>query len=480
MLTSINLSCKAQNLTVIATALFGWMLFLTACNPTKNTSSTPVKSIDLTVNLTDTVKALDSLRLYVWKGIQVEEVMVNPLSKGQEGYSTTFKMGETPHGMYYVGTGISDLKPVLLGTEKEVVLEGSSSNIAQLGIHKSPLNKEYEQLITRLRANNERTVALMAESDAYKNDPDKQKEILVKMEQEDKKDRALLDSLRKAGSELARIMAFNAFQSYENNKTANQTKGDYFAKAFFEHVDFTDTVYVLLPFYYENVKNYSTALTSLQLTHLQQAAALDSLVGQLPEGSPLHKPTIVAAMFGMMNKNNKLFLEYGKDYLEKYEGEYAMLDKFIKQQIATLKGPAGTGEVAAEIKGKTPEGKDLSLSSLRGKYILIDFWASWCGPCRRENPNVVRMYQEYKDKGFDILSVSLDNNKDRWVQAIQQDNMTWHHISDLKGWASELSKPYGVRGIPYTVLVDPEGKILATRLRGPSLEAKLKEIFANK
>ena len=151
-----------------------------------------------------------------------------------------------------------------------------------------------------------------------------------------------------------------------------------------------------------------------------------------------------------------------------------------KQQVARRKGPAGSGEVAAEIKGLTPEGKGLSLTSLRGKYILIDFWASWCGPCRRENPNVVRMYQEYKDKGFDILSVSLDNNKDRWVQAIKQDKMTWHHISDLKGWSSELSKPYGVRGIPYTVLVDPEGKIMATRLRGPALESKLKEIFANK
>ncbi|MGH1335334.1 MAG: TlpA family protein disulfide reductase [Aureispira sp.] len=466
MRTSIILSCIV--------ALFA------ACNSTKNTGSAPVKSIDLTVNLGDTIKDLDSLRLFVWRGIQVEEVLVNALSKSDKGYTTTFKMGEMAHGMYYVGTGMSDLKPVLLGTEATLVLEGSSSNIAQLTIQKSPLNKEYEQMIARLRAGNERFGTLMAEYDSYKGDAAKQKEVVAKLGEEDQKDMDLLDSLRKAGSELARIMAFNAFKSYENNGVAGQSKGDYFAKTFFDEVDFTDTTYALLPFYYENVKNYSTTLTALQLNHAQQTAALDSLMRSLPEGSPLHKPTIVAAMFGMMNRNNKLFLSYGEKYLKEYEKEYPMLDKFIKQQVTRLKGPAGSGEVAAEIKGLTPEGKELSLTSLRGKYILIDFWASWCGPCRRENPNVVRMYKEYKDKGFDILSVSLDNNKDRWVQAIKQDNMTWHHISDLKGWASELSKPYGVRGIPYTVLVDPEGKILGTRLRGPALEAKLKEIFANK
>lgn len=460
--------------------LFGAILLLIACNSTKKTGNALVKSIDLTVNLTDTAKQLDSLKLYVWQGIQVQEVLVNALTKNQEGYTTTFKMEQMPRGMYYVGTGISDLRPLLLGTEAEIVLEGSSSNIAKLAVKKSALNKEYEQFIARLRSDNERFVALMSEYDANKGNAAKQKEIVAQLAKEDQNDLDLLDSLRKAGSELARIMAFNAFQSFENNGAAGQSKGDYFSKAFFKEVDFTDTNYVLLPFYYENVKNYSSALPALQLNEQQQTAALDSLFAKLPEGSPLHQPTLVAAMFGMMNRNNKLFLKYGKEYLAKYDGTNAMLDKFVKEQVARFKGPAGSGELAAEIKGKTPEGKDLSLSSLRGKYILIDFWASWCGPCRRENPNVVRMYQEYKDKGFDILSVSLDNNKDRWVQAIKQDKMTWHHVSDLKGWASELSKPYGVRGIPYTVLVDPEGRILATRLRGPSLEAKLKEIFANK
>ena len=114
---------------------------------------------------------------------------------------------------------------------------------------------------------------------------------------------------------------------------------------------------------------------------------------------------------------------------------------------------------------------------MRGKVVLIDFWASWCGPCRKENPNVVNVYKKYKDQGFDILSVSLDSNKDRWMSAIEKDNMTWAHVSDLKGWKNEVAKTYGISSIPATILLDKEGKIIARNLRGPALEAKLKQVF---
>jgi peroxiredoxin len=135
------------------------------------------------------------------------------------------------------------------------------------------------------------------------------------------------------------------------------------------------------------------------------------------------------------------------------------------------------GETAPEITLPTPEGNELSLSDLRGKVVLIDFWASWCKPCRAENPNVVRVYNQYKDQGFEILGVSLDRSKEAWVQAIQQDNLTWKHVSDLQFWNSEAAQVYGVSSIPYTVLVDQEGNVIAERLRGGGLEAKLAEVF---
>ncbi len=136
-----------------------------------------------------------------------------------------------------------------------------------------------------------------------------------------------------------------------------------------------------------------------------------------------------------------------------------------------------TGQVAPDFTQPTPEGENLSLSDLRGKVVLVDFWASWCKPCRRENPNVVRVYDKYKDKGFEILGVSLDAKREAWLGAIEQDQLGWMHVSDLEFWNNAAAQTYGVRGIPYTVLVDTEGKIIAQNLRGPSLEAKLAEIF---
>ncbi|WP_109829918.1 TlpA disulfide reductase family protein [Reichenbachiella versicolor] len=135
------------------------------------------------------------------------------------------------------------------------------------------------------------------------------------------------------------------------------------------------------------------------------------------------------------------------------------------------------GADAPEIDLPTPSGENLKLSSFKGKYVLIDFWAAWCGPCRRENPNVVKMYQEYHDKGFEILSVSLDRSKDKWVEAIAQDGLIWNHVSDLLYFNSKAAQTYQINAIPATYLIGPDGKIVAKNLRGVSLEAKLKEIF---
>lgn len=136
------------------------------------------------------------------------------------------------------------------------------------------------------------------------------------------------------------------------------------------------------------------------------------------------------------------------------------------------------GMEAPNIEMADPEGNVRSLSDLRGKVVMIDFWASWCGPCRRENPNVVAAYNRYNDKGFEIFSVSLDSDKNKWLKAIQQDGLLWpNHVSDLKGWQNAASQKYGVSSIPHTILVGRDGKIIATHLRGAALEQKLAELF---
>ncbi|GIV38578.1 MAG: thiol:disulfide interchange protein [Thermonema sp.] len=135
------------------------------------------------------------------------------------------------------------------------------------------------------------------------------------------------------------------------------------------------------------------------------------------------------------------------------------------------------GSMAPDFSLPQADGTPFSLSKLRGKYVLVDFWASWCGPCRKENPQVVALYNKYKDKGFEILGVSLDEDKEAWLKAIEKDRLTWIHVSDLKGWQNEAARLYNVNAIPMTYLIDPDGVIIAKGLRGPALEAKLQELL---
>ncbi|HVY75084.1 MAG TPA: TlpA disulfide reductase family protein, partial [Puia sp.] len=135
------------------------------------------------------------------------------------------------------------------------------------------------------------------------------------------------------------------------------------------------------------------------------------------------------------------------------------------------------GQPAPLFTANNTEGKPVSLSSFKGKYLLIDFWASWCGPCRRENPNVVKAYLQYHPKGFDILGVSLDDSKPDWLAAIKKDGLDWAQVSDLKGWQNEVAVQYGIQGIPMNYLLDPEGKIIAKGLRGDELAKKLRELL---
>ena len=175
-----------------------------------------------------------------------------------------------------------------------------------------------------------------------------------------------------------------------------------------------------------------------------------------------------------INQHPELYREVTTALSESHPGN-AVVENYNSRFRDALFLPLG--DEAPEIALPDTEGNISKLSALRGKYVLIDFWAAWCGPCRREAPNLVRVYNKYKDKGFEIYGVSLDRDKNSWLGAIESDNLDWVHVSDLKYWQSEVVGLYGFSGIPYTVLIDREGKIIAKGLRGEQLENKLTDIF---
>ncbi len=152
-------------------------------------------------------------------------------------------------------------------------------------------------------------------------------------------------------------------------------------------------------------------------------------------------------------------------YTAEFSGKVSQMQKLAR------------GSQAPEINLASTEGKNIPLSSLKGKYVLIDFWAAWCGPCRKENPNLVKLYAKYKDKGFEIYGVSLDNNKEAWLKAIQDDKLTWLHVSDLQRWDSPVAKLYNIEGIPNSYLIDPQGVIIEKGLRSEALDVVLGKLL---
>jgi thiol-disulfide isomerase/thioredoxin len=197
-------------------------------------------------------------------------------------------------------------------------------------------------------------------------------------------------------------------------------------------------------------------------------------IEQFIQNEPASPATYFAVKYLFQKPASKLIL-IAADKMGK-ELPNSLYTKNLVSLAANI-GPTVEGAIAPEISLKTPEGEILALSSLRGKVVLIDFWASWCGPCRKENPNVKKIYEKYKDQGFEIYAVSLDNNEAQWKGAIAKDGLAWKHVSELLGWKGAVSRAYGVGSIPQTFLLDKEGRIVKTGFRSHELESLIQPLL---
>lgn len=374
-------------------------------------------------------------------------------------------------GMYRVGFSIEKSSPVVLSAEDVEI--GLDENNWEKATYK---NSEENKLFAAFRDLNQKVnVEMRILEGRYK--------LLVPKAQTDRAafDAGLADLRKKADSlmksqqvQLLSMQTDNSKLYFSNIIRLNMLEPANSPETYFSAADLENESLLRSDVWQTRVNNYFQKFGENDPE--KWAILADQLIRSTKEASP-SREVIYRAVANACKPLEQSGSTYAFETAKRYNTEYksARAAQFLKQFPP---GPPAVGEEAPEITLDDRDGKPMKLSSLRGKVVLLDFWASWCGPCRHENPTVVAAYNKYEPKGFTVFSVSLDQSKEKWLAAIQKDGLVWNnHVSDLKGWQSAGAALYKVTGIPATFLVGKDGKIVAKNLRGPALEEKLRELL---
>jgi len=452
---------------IIFPLLLGISFFLVAF-----TSVDLAKKVKVSIELQECTPT-DSIFLYQFEGFGFKKIH----TASKKGKTYEFKFPQSTAQFYYIGKNTTQLKSVILGTESEVKIKGTCNDLTK-AVVESEINQEYEVLQGKLSELKQEMGKKMQELQKAKSDEGAQRMAIFEMSEIDDKRIALLNEYKSKNTLLGEVAALNTYLSFQNTTDSYYTEVDYFANQFFQFADFKNPYHSHNPWVYESFKEYTTTLSTAGIDQLLHQSYIDDALSKIASNPHAYQLALSGVVVALDEKMHKNYMLYARRLLKKYEPTHPELIAPLKKKINTATG-FSQGEVAPDFVQKTPEGEDLKLSDLRGKIVLVDFWASWCGPCRRENPHVKKLYEKYSHRGFEVLGVSLDRTEASWKRAIKQDGLEWEHVSDLKGWKNEVAKMYSVSSIPHTILLDQEGRIIARKLRAVQLEQVLAEIFGS-
>ena len=312
-----------------------------------------------------------------------------------------------------------------------------------IGFYRIKVNEQNFAMLVLDSADKVRVTGNLADlGNTYKVEGSAETKLFIEFNELSKKDRVRMDSLTAVFQNMAAMMGLDQLQ--QTNPELAAKRGDSLSK-------------------------------SLEGPYMAILESSNKTMAEVIKKNTSMFASIMAIQSLDPDKYFDLFIELDKNLYKKYPSNQNVL---MFHEIVSKSMALGEGKEAPEINLPDVNGNPLALSSLRGKIVLIDFWASWCGPCRKEMPNVVKAYNKFKDKGFEIYGVSLDQDKDKWVGAIKDEGSTWPQVSDLKYWECEAARAYNVQGIPFAVLIDKNGKIIDKNLRGEDLEKAIEKALA--